>query len=361
MLTSTTLEINKNLIIDGSTLEVPITIDGGGDKLIFRIYPGVLATLDSLIIQHGFGYDYGGGIFVSLNANLTVSNTTLFSNSSTINGGGIYNTGTLTVMNSTISFNSASHGGGIYNNSNGVTSIINSTIVENDGYLGGGIFNYSLGLLSVTNSTFSRNIATQGGGIFNYDLNANIVVTNSTFFGNTADDSGGGIYNTFFLSVTNSTFSANTAVNYGGGIFDDSNATLSLVNSTFSNNSADKADGIYNDVNGTFNYVNTIIANFMDGGDCVNDGVIETNIKNMVADGSCASEFSEDPLLGPLADNGGQTQTHALLIGSPAIDTGDNTSCPATDQRGLPRPQGAGCDIGSYEFAIFIYLPIILK
>ncbi len=88
---------------------------------------------------------------------------------------------------------------------------------------------------------------------------------------------------------------------------------------------------------------------------------IGTNSNNWVEDDTCSSEFSGDPLLGPLADNGGTTQTHALLIGSDAIDNGDDLLCPATDQRGVTRPQGAGCDIGSYEYALFVYLPMVLK
>ncbi len=61
-----------------------------------------------------------------------------------------------------------------------------------------------------------------------------------------------------------------------------------------------------------------------------------------------------DALLGPLADNGGQTSTHALLAGSPAIDAGDDGACPAEDQRGEPRPSGAGCDVGAFELAVVV-------
>jgi len=61
-----------------------------------------------------------------------------------------------------------------------------------------------------------------------------------------------------------------------------------------------------------------------------------------------------NPLLGPLQNNGGQTQTHALLTGSPAIDAGTNTGCPTTDQRGIARPQGATCDIGAFEFGVIV-------
>ncbi len=353
-------EITKNLVIDASSLAVPITLDGDYDQ-IFIIHSGISVTLDSLIIQNGYDYP-GGGIYNDLDSNLTVANCTLANNSSPTRGGGIYNAGSLTVTGSTFSGNSAAHGGAIYNDSNGYITVTNSTFFNNTADKGGGILNYQIGTLNITNSTFSNNSADQGGGIFNFNLNANTVVTNSTFFGNSAEDSGGAIYNGFSLTVTNSTISGNSANVYGGGIYNNNlHSVLTVANSTLTNNSAGKGDGIYNGENGTFNYVNTIIANFMTGGDCVNDGAIGTNLKNLVEDGSCAAEFSGDPKLGPLADNGGQTQTHALLIGSPAIDNGDITSCPATDQRGVPRPQGAGCEIGSYEFAFFVYLPLVLK
>ena len=69
----------------------------------------------------------------------------------------------------------------------------------------------------------------------------------------------------------------------------------------------------------------------------------------MDSDGTCGFTLTADPLLGPLQDNGGPTLTHALSSSSPAIDSGDNTYCPSTDQRGVERSDGA-CDIGAYEY-----------
>jgi hypothetical protein len=77
-------------------------------------------------------------------------------------------------------------------------------------------------------------------------------------------------------------------------------------------------------------------------------GTISASIHNLIADGSCAGMLSGDPLLAPLADYGGDTQTTALLPGSPAIDAGASAACPATDQRGVARP-GDACDIGAFE------------
>jgi hypothetical protein len=127
-----------------------------------------------------------------------------------------------------------------------------------------------------------------------------------------------------------------------------------VTNSTFSGNSAPAGGGIHSHAGfyaeGVLNYSNTIIANSSAGGDCViSDGFIGTNTNNLVEDNSCSPALHADPLLGPLQDNGGPTQTLALLPGSPAIDAALLANCPATDQRGVSRPQGAGCDIGAFE------------
>ena len=109
---------------------------------------------------------------------------------------------------------------------------------------------------------------------------------------------------------------------------------------------------------GTLTLANTILANSLSGGDCLNDGGLLTPAGvNLVEDGSCGASadpthfLTGDPQLGPLAPNGGPTQTHALLVGSPAIDAVPMDQCPppADDQRGVARPQGATCDIGAFE------------
>ncbi len=141
--------------------------------------------------------------------------------------------------------------------------------------------------------------------------------------------------------------------------------TVHLLNVTLSDNSATTSGGgIYNDC--LLDYVNTIIANST-GGDChtTSPHGIDGNSKNNlveVDDGSCIPDFIGDPMLSALADNGGPTHTHALQTSSFAIDNGDLAACPGTDQRGVTRPQGDGCDIGAYEKDLsFLYLPLILK
>jgi hypothetical protein len=100
---------------------------------------------------------------------------------------------------------------------------------------------------------------------------------------------------------------------------------------------------------------NSIVAASPSGGDCVDFGLLTTNTNNLIEDSTCDPAVMGDPLLGPLADNGGSTETMALGFGSPAIDAGDDASCAATDQRGTTRPKDgdgdgtAYCDIGAYE------------
>lgn len=214
---------------------------------------------------------------------------------------------------------------------------------------GGGIYND--GTLSVTDSTFSGNSAVSYGGALENDGTG--VVSNSTFSGNRAGLGGGGIDNNRTVTVRNSTFSGNSAAS-GGGI--DDYGTLEVTNSTFSGNSASYygGGGIRSNVGisaeGVLNYSNTIIANSSAGGDClINGGSIGTNTNNLVEDNTCSPALHGDPLLGGLRDNGGPTQTMALLSGSPAIDAALLANCAATDQRGVSRPQAAGCDIGSFE------------
>jgi hypothetical protein len=238
-------------------------------------------------------------------------------------------------------------------------------------YDGGGIDNS--GTLTVTNSTISGNSAdgnfSDGGGIFN---TGTLTVTNSTISANSADD-GGGIFNGYYgtLTVTHSTISANTADGYGGGI--DNSGTLTVTNSTISDNSADWGGGIYNGYYGTFTAHNTIVAgNTAEHSTDVRWAVTDTSSYNLIGDGSGMSGIAHgengnlvgtaaspiDPRLGPLGDYGGPTWTMPLLGDSPAIDAGDPDPAdpPPTDQRGFGRfvdgdaDGNARIDMGAFEY-----------
>lgn len=193
---------------------------------------------------------------------------------------------------------------------------------------GGGIFNDNA-TLTVTNSTLMNNVGFRGAALYNNG--GTLTVTNSTIVGNIGANGGGAIANVFgTLTVINSTLTDNTAGAAGGGIFGA--GTTVLKNSIISNNK---------------------------GGDCSSQsGTITASSFNLDSDGSCDNAVTRTVAqinLGGLANNGGITNTRALLAGSAAIDMGDNGVCAAapvnkTDQRGIARPQGPHCDIGAFEY-----------
>src|SRR6266498_3575879 len=183
----------------------------------------------------------------------------------------------------------------------------------------------------IVNSTFSKNTAAHYGGAILTDNDINsIEVTNSTFYNNTALNAGG-------------------IANYGG---------LIVTNSTFSDNNASLGGAIRNGIGGNLSLRNSILANSHGSVDCIkSDGAPEVeNINNLIQTTgtdfeSCGvPNLTSDPLLGSLQDDGGFTQTMALLSGSPAINAGDDGECADTDQRGEARPFGNHCDIGAYEY-----------
>ena len=261
---------------------------------------------------------------------------------------------TITAGNNSAATTPNNRGGGMYNNSSSPT-LTNVTFSGNWAGYGGGMANHGGSSPTLTNVTFSGNSAAYGGGMFNW--NSSPTLTNITFSGNNASGTlayGGGMYNDSSSPVlTNVTFSGNTATTYGGGMYNyDGNPALTNV--TFSGNSATWGGGMYNDYVSSLDIRDTILwgntattagAQIWDSGSTpsVSDSVVQgdyvggTNI------------ITTTPLLGTLGNYGGSTQTIPLLAGSSAIDTGNDSTCATTDQRGVARPQGAHCDIGAYE------------
>jgi len=247
--------------------------------------------------------------------------------------------GNLTINDLTVSNGCSSDGGGIFNVA-GTLEINNSSISGNSaGGFGGGIDNR--GTLEINNSAISGNSASEAGGIFNLGI---LEINNTTISGNSANVFGGGIENSSTAEINSSTISGNSA--RGGGIFADSETVV---------------------------ITNTIVANQVSGGDCLNFAVITSLGYNIESGTSCGftntgDKQNTDPMLGPLQNNGGPTDTHALLDGSMAIDMGDHPAgcfdtdgvLLTTDQRGPGFPRtidgdavpGAICDIGAYEFGI---------
>ncbi len=231
---------------------------------------------------------------------------------------------------------------------------------------------------TITNSIIRNNISaggvfSNGGGIENF---GDLTIMNSTISGNSGGN-GGGIFNQFApapgLTLINSTVSGNTAT-FGGGIRNQFSAAT-LNNSTISNNTGSSdGGGIWHDgAPGVVNVKNTIIAGNLrspiDPDDCA--GTLNSQGHNLIQEtagctigGDTTGNITgQDPLLGPLQDNGGPTETHGLMLGSPAIDAGNpavpgsgGNACEATDQRGVARPVGAACDIGAFEGVVFLPL-----
>jgi hypothetical protein len=264
------------------------------------------------------------------------------------------------------------NGGGIFNANASRLAVVSSTLSNNRASHGGAIVNEG-GTARLENSNLEQNQASnQGGGIFNGG--GQMTISTTTLDNNLADN-GSGIYSNGTLTMTNSTLSQNQALAaFGGGIYNDgpSTSVAVLTNTTLAQNEAAvNGAGLYND-GGAVTLINTIVAENTPGGDCFNNsGSITDAGYNLDSDATCSLAPPSIPAgnanLSPLQNNGGSTQTHALLDGSQAIDAGNNNVCPATDQRGEPRPQDGDesgapiCDIGAYERATIYkgYLPFI--
>ena len=342
---TSTITISQDVTLDGAHSSAAITFNGGNNTELFLVNSGKSLAINSLTLVDGSAAE-GGAIFN--NGAVTVSGSTFSGNSASDGGGAIVNVGTTTVSASVFTGNSATNGGAVLNHLGSLT-VSSSSFSGNSAVDGGAIANSRT--MTVSTSTFSRNSAVDGGAIANAPQAA-ATLSDSTFSGNSAPDGlGGAIYNgvTSMLTVSSSTLSGNSAPDGGDG------------------------GALYTDFDGIVTLGGDIIANSPVGGNCDNNrGMITDEGYNLDTDGSCTSGKTgditgEDPLLGPLQNNGGPTPTMALLPGSPAIDqipspTGFavNTTtyylCQpnGADQRGYPRPDAGEsvCDIGAYEYQV---------
>jgi CSLREA domain-containing protein len=293
-LTSGELLVNKNLTIIGpgaDLLSVQRDASASTNFLIFEVAASSNVTISGLTITNG-----NGGF-----------------------AGGIYNAGTLTINNATISGNSTA-------------------------FDGGGIYNGNTGTLTITNATISGNTANVGGGIVNDAQAHTVTIASTTISGNTATSQGGGILSyQGTVTITDSTVSGNSAGSDGGGI-SISSGTVNSKNTIIAKNTAPHSPDVFGAL--TSQGYNLF-------GDESGASIAATTGDKLGTAGSAI-----DPLLGPLQDNGGPTKTQALLYGSPAIDQGKYSGS-STDQRGYARPVdlstvsnasgGDGNDIGAYE------------
>jgi len=355
-----------------------VTLSGGS----YAGNGGGIANAGYLTIENGTvsgnsSGGAGGGLWNL--GSVTIKNSTIRGNTAAqFNGGGVNNFGTITIVNSVISGNSSLNmGGGINNGSSGVLSLRRSRISGNTGYRGGGIFNY--GFSTIEKSNISQNTASEnGGGIANYGYGtvATSVITNSLISRNQGQYGGAGIHNSSgSVTIHNSTISGNTSDgHHGGGILNFLDGTLTLRNGTISGNIAgEPGSGVYGRGGGIYNrgslYLHRSLISgnkaLYAGSEVYNSygvvSVTDYNILGFNGNGGVvgfvpgssdivpAENFYQ--IVGPLANNGGPTKTHALVNNSPGIDAVPlaDPNCIGTDQRGVHRPKGGGCDIGAFE------------
>jgi hypothetical protein len=367
-LTSGELDVTESVTITGPGAGV-ITVSGNNTSRIFLVDNAAHTTINVAI--SGLALTAGSGGAVAVSDEILTLRGVVITNSNAQNGGGILvsTDGQLTLEDSTVSGNRADgvlspFGGGLYLSSNSVALVRNSTISGNQviGGHGGGIY-VAGGSLTVEDSTISGNSAELGGGIG--VVGGLLTVANSTISGNSAVGGGGIFADESTLTVENSTLSGNVASRLGGGISLPGGGTAVIRNSTVAFNTATSGGGglFVKFSSGPATLLSTIVADNAVGATGVGPDVlgkvtaafslVENVAGTTFLPGSANNILGVDPLLGPLQFNGGPTQTHALLPGSPALDHGSNPDGLTFDQRGpgFARVRGAAADIGAFEAA----------
>jgi len=302
--------ITSSIVINGNGATVRRSVDSQKAAIrLFHISQGGELTLNNVRLMDGMGME-------------PPDVTDPIRNS----GGAIFNYGTLTVNSCFFDINRAKlKGGAIYNA--GTMTVSNSTFLNNDVNIG-------------------NEAGESGGAIYN---TGTATLTGSTLNANIASQSGAGIANSGTMTVTNSTLTANATtlagIASGSAVMNSGSITISYT--TITQNYSTTAGAVFSAPD-TIEIHNSIIAD-NPGGDCsypASSSILGVNINS---DGTCDGMVTDDPKLGPLADNGGGTLTHSIPADSPARDAAAG-SCPATDQRGETRPQGPACDLGAYEY-----------
>ena len=358
-LTTGQILITDDVAITGPGAPNMTLTKSGAAARIFDINGGSpTVTIAGLTFSGAGGAGIAGGAIRQIGGTVNIQNSVFTNNTASNGGGALYmESGTLNISDSVFTGNSVGapndggfDGGALYIGS-GTVTIQNTTISGNFcGNDGGGIYQ-SQGSLTISNSTLSNNQAQYGSAISRFD-GGTTTITNSTISGN-------------------STFAGAVSVDYGGALFLYNNITT-ISNSTIAGNSSPGGQGggihLYG---GTLNLVSTIVAGSTDNpanpgggtrdlfGRNSDGGAFVINATNSLIQNSSgfingtntANITGQNPLLNPLANNGGPTQTMALQVGSPAIDAGSNPGALAFDQRGagFPRTLGAQTDIGAFE------------
>jgi len=343
-----------NSSINNNVAEVPpggVGSSAGGG--IFN-EAGTLTLIDSQVFSNRA--DHGGGVENFATAELFATNVLIEDNVVTGSGGGLWNNfaSEATLENVEFRINEAAvHGAGIYNDGQlGATMI---TFEQNvAGLNGGGLITLEDANSILYEAWFTNNNAAAGAAVFNQGLTHlyKSSVNNNTAFGGM----GGGAYNDVpgALLMRNTTVSGNMidappGLPGGSGVFNIGDLRLEFVTVAYNNR-----DGLRNDAGGTMTIRSSAVA-YHAMGNCTGSTPMNPSLGfNIEEQDTCdfiesSDLVSTDPLLAPLASNGGNGLSHLLSPGSPAIDSGDPDRCIAEDQRSVSRPQGAGCDRGAIE------------
>jgi predicted outer membrane repeat protein len=357
------------LAIDHTTLSGNTASASGG-----AIFSNRGVTIRLCTLTDNTATNAGGAIFND--AGMMIHDSTISGNKAA-NGGAIFNKHYATIEGSTISDNTASgDGGAISESSSYMLTISGSTLSGNKASgKGGAISLFLSGKLHIGTSTLRGNSATTGGAIYAH-FYASLTIGSSTLSGNSATGDGGALYDDGYstdtdLTIVNSTFSGNAATGSGGAIFSNGAVASAFIkNSTLSSNSAATGGGIFAKIyfdHRNIHLLNSIVARNTGTNPDFSGALNSTSHNNLIGDGTGMTGITNgsqgnkvgtsaapiDPLLAPLAANGGPTQTMLPQAGSPAINGGHaNTSnLPEFDQRGpgFPRVVGGRLDIGAVE------------
>ena len=365
--------------------DVSITgCDASYGGAVYKDGDGTLEIVDSTISDN-YAQNSAGALYHNGVGDLIITNSTFDGNSASDEGGvgEIRNDGNVSITGSTFSNNSSGGGGGAFYFTSDVTgdvSISGSTFSDNyAGGAGGAVYALNSGSFTVTSSTFSGNISGSWGGALYLGTDGQLVtVTDSLFADNYASSEGGAIDsdgNNQIVTINNSTFVGNSSGSAGGAIWKDEGGSLTINMSTITENSAASGGGVWFssffaidvDITGTILSGNTETGGAADDLNTtaqssstvtISDsilGVVDADITVTASNNIDATAPGFVLGLAALADNGGCTETMALLTGSPAIDAG-----PATvptflgndfDQRGTPyvRVYNGQSDIGAFE------------
>jgi predicted outer membrane repeat protein len=368
---------------DNLTIQGPgagaLTIDANTSDVAFDFIGYGAFEIADATVTNGHYFDYCGGAIWSYYGDVVLTDAVV-SNSTVegygyLGGAGVCNYfGDVVVTNSTLTGNTASEDemvamGAAAFSKYGSVVVTDSVVTGNtseSGFLGFGGAIYAGSDVSLTRSTVSNNSVSGGywaggGGVYLYT--GTLTMTDSTISGNTSSGNGGGAF-VDGLTAINSTFSGNSAGSYSGAAAVMGGDAV-LTSSTITGNTAADGGGVLlvNPSSVTLNsvlaYGNTSTSPYYYGADVDGSGSkgsfpVISGSNNLIGDSLLtlpADTLSADPLLGPLANNGGPTLTHALLTGSPAIDAGNNVAGLANDQRGsgYARVVGAAADIGAFE------------